>query len=79
MQKMPLVRARVGTLYRAGYLTPYLIETIASDVRRAAEGTRVEVEVAGDADLDWLRKRLAPISTARIHIIRRPGSASTAA
>src|SRR6185369_8525276 len=41
---------RAGSvIFRVGVLTPYFVQTIADDARRAG---RVEVEVAGDADPD---------------------------
>jgi hypothetical protein len=86
MGRIPLVRARIvrespvrpGILHRAGYLTPYLLQTIADDVRR---GGRVEVEVAAEADetaLAWARDCCAALRAARIQVIcrraRRPAA-----
>jgi len=53
MSPAPLVRVRLVrpgcVTYRVGVLTPYFVQTIAEDVRRAG---RVDVELAGDAEPD---------------------------
>jgi hypothetical protein len=86
MGRIPLVRARIvrsspvqsAVLHRVGYLTPYLVQTIADDVRR---GGRVEVEVAAEADetaLAWARDCCAALRAARIQVVcrrsRRPAA-----
>ena len=87
VMRLPLVWARVvrpwppgaGTLHRAGYLTPYLVQTIAEDVRR---GGRVEIEVAADVDdagLQWVRGCCARLRSARIHVVWRRARRAAAA
>ena len=87
MRRTPLIRAcivrpghvRPGVLHRVGYLTPYLVQTIAEDVRRSG---RVEIEVAADADeaaLAWVRECCAGLRTPRIQVVfRRAGRPAAA-
>jgi hypothetical protein len=82
MEATPLVRVRIrrptATLWHTGHLTPYLAETILSDIRRAAH--RVDVFVAGDADTAAIvRARLAAIDRPYIRIVTRPRSSAGAA
>jgi hypothetical protein len=39
-------RRRGRALTRAGWLTPYIVETIADDARRAGAGARLDIRVA---------------------------------
>ncbi|HLK10697.1 MAG TPA: acyl carrier protein [Candidatus Binatia bacterium] len=80
-----LVRARVvppgvtgdAALLHAGPLTPYLIESIAEDARRAGEGAALEVTVppaTTDADLGRLTRQLGPLADRGVHVsVRRDG------
>jgi hypothetical protein len=81
MESLPLVRIRIlrsgGALWRTGRLTPYLVETIVSDVRRAE---RVDVFIAGGPEaVSMVRSRLAPVDHLRIRILTRPRTPSGAA
>ena len=60
-----LVRAgSTAVLTRTGPLTPYVIETLADDVRGIAPGARLDVALAGesnDDDLALVRRQLAAL------------------
>jgi len=66
----PLVRAEIrrvgadahGSLVRSGPLTPYLLETIADDVRCAGRRSHVEVTVTPDTDSGLLTSIRAAIA-----------------
>ena len=67
---LPVVHAevrRVGPgvrscLVRSGPLTPYLLETIADDVRSAGHPSHVEVRVSPDGDRELLASARAAIA-----------------
>jgi len=70
----PLIHARVGTLHRTGYLTPYLAELIVDDVRRRGAGARVEIRLpldASQATLDALEERLAHLGRRGVRVVCR--------
>jgi hypothetical protein len=70
----PLIHARVGSLERTGYLTPYLAELIVDDVRRRGAGARVEIRLPVDANqatLDTLDERLAPLRRHGVRVVCR--------
>jgi acyl carrier protein len=66
-----------GTLERAGWLTPYAVETIADDAVRAGHGARLEVTVAASTDdvrlarvqhqFAWLGARDVRVTVRRNH------------
>ncbi len=86
-----LVRARVvpagaagdAGLLHAGPLTPYLIESIVDDARRAGQGAALEVSVpaaATNADLDRIVRQLAPLAARGVQVsVRRDGGRVLAA
>jgi hypothetical protein len=56
---------------RSGELTPYVLEGIADDARRSGPGSRLTVTAvpaATDAQLGWLRERLAGLSRLRVAV-----------
>ena len=56
---------------RSGELTPYALEGIAADARRSGPGSRVMVTTAAastDAQLAWLRDRLAGLSRLQVAV-----------
>jgi acyl carrier protein len=66
-------------LERSGEFTPYVLEGIAADARRAGRGSRLIVTTgpaATDAQLDWLRERLTGL--ARLGVILEVGRGSGA-
>jgi hypothetical protein len=84
MSPAPLVRVRLvragSVTYRVGVLTPYFVQTIADEARRAA---RVDVELAGDADPDAVVDLYDAFARMRIVEIRcaagvRAGGAASA-
>jgi len=84
-----LLRARVvgssGCLVRAGSLTPYTLEEVAEDARRAGRGARLEIdlEAPDDTACSTLAVRFAWLETYGVAVsVRRagqPGRASAAA
>lgn len=75
----PAVWARIvrehDELHRAGWLTPYTVETIAEDAARAGRGTRLEMIVSPgasdmvlerlDEQFAWLRRRGVEVCVSR--------------
>jgi acyl carrier protein len=56
---------------RSGELTPYVLEGIEADARRSGPGSRLMVTTAPaatDAQLAWLRERLAGLSRLRVAV-----------
>ncbi len=80
------VRIRGGqglTVERAGELTPYMLESICDDARRAGPGTTLEVcvtDATSDDDIDRLRERLASLDRrgVAVRIGRRADAPRTA-
>jgi hypothetical protein len=74
---------RVGsttTLTRAGPLTPYVVQTLAEDVRGAEAGARLDATVDADSselEVVWVRRQLGPIRRRGVSVTvaraRRPG------
>lgn len=82
MDFFPSVRVQIGCVHRGGPLTPYLLETIADDLRRRGRGTRLEVAVAAgtdDAGLRWVRERFARLGSTRLRVVRERSRRAAAA
>jgi hypothetical protein len=80
MLRTPFVRvrfARAGVItYRVGVPTPYFVQTLVDELRRAG---RVEVELAADADdatLADMRAALALVRARRVRIVRAGSGAA---
>jgi len=69
-----------GTLLRAGWLTPYVAETIVRDALRAGPGARLELTVgvgASAADLARVQNRFAWLEAGGIDLhVERDGRAA---
>ncbi len=72
--------ASAGTLERAGWLTPYIAETIAEDALRAGNGARLEVTVATSmtAGVAWVEHQFAPLRERGIRVTVRQGDRAAA-
>ncbi len=92
MTNLPIpvqVRARLRpagetapSLVHTGPLTPYLIESILEDARRAGEGSVLEVTIPASAtnvDLDRVAARFTPLDEKGVKVaVRRDGQAGAA-